>query len=564
MSSPAIKIPTAPVPLNWLDPKPGVVRPMFPLGPPADFGGAIIPNPDNIRALPDTESPGVQLSGGKLSTENFTGKAPIKTVGDPPKTLPADFAAWDKPPATLPAEFSNWDQPSKTGEAKPSTASHITNEFLSGLGIGSKEDAKNFFEHPINTMMDSFKGQGELAIKARDAYKRGDYTNAVIHGLNYLVPFIGQQTDKAGEQMQKGDIAGGLARTAGVAGSIIAGAKTPEVTGRMPALSDIIKAKAAKITDAARETAPAVARNPASELPAAFQPLPKKAPAVPGTVDLPFRAPETRSLADLNGSPTAAPPKVTPKAVESQLNESLGGQPLQKNVPLRQQLPAAQKATAATKLPDGFTAVESSALRGYKYNPATREFESITKDGRHYIHGDVSPEEAQAFEQADSKGKAWSQLKSQNPLVAKVLDGKRTAIVKSGPSGATPQDVAPGQDLTPALKDSLKNVMSLPKDAAGKPIRYVYRARDVGEEGVPLTNEHASATSDAAQAKQYAKAGQRSQQAGQVVRIDLSKLSPKDYVVKQHPDGPLWIQFTRPLTESEVSHYAGAGKTASK
>ena len=235
MSGSAIAIPTAKVPLNWLDSAPGAFKPLFPMGPPSDFGGAIYSNPENVVPLRDTDS-ATRLSGGAMSADNFHGKAALKTVSGgntPPKTLPADFAAWDKPPATLPAEFDQWDKPAKTEEAKPSAASHITSEFLSGLGIGSKEDAKNFFEHPINTLMDSFKGQGELAMKAKDAYKRGDYTNAVIHGLNYLVPFIGQQTDKAGEQMQKGDIAGGLARTAGVAGSIVAGAKTPEITGRI-------------------------------------------------------------------------------------------------------------------------------------------------------------------------------------------------------------------------------------------------------------------------------------------------------------------------------------------
>lgn len=112
-------------------------------------------------------------------------------------------------------------------EAPQSTGAHIRDNFLSGIGVTSDEGAKNFFKHPLNTLMDSFKGQGELYEKAKDSYNKGDYKNAVIHGLNYLVPFIGQQTDQAGQQLEQGDISGGVARTLGAAVPVVAG--SPEV-----------------------------------------------------------------------------------------------------------------------------------------------------------------------------------------------------------------------------------------------------------------------------------------------------------------------------------------------
>lgn len=112
-------------------------------------------------------------------------------------------------------------------EPKPSAASRLGTNFLSGLGVTSNEQAKNFFEHPLDTVIKSFEAQGELAKKARDAYDKGDYMGALQHGLNYLVPFIGQQTDQAGEQLKEGDIAGGIGRTLGVAAPIVAG--SPEV-----------------------------------------------------------------------------------------------------------------------------------------------------------------------------------------------------------------------------------------------------------------------------------------------------------------------------------------------
>lgn len=94
-----------------------------------------------------------------------------------------------------------------------------------------------------------------------------------------------------------------------------------------------------------------------------------------------------------------------PAKVEEILNESLGG-----------------------KIPPGHTPVKSTAIRSYKYDPATREFEASTTGGT-YIHGDVSPEQAQAFEQASSKGKAWAELKKNSTYVGKIVNGKRVAAI---------------------------------------------------------------------------------------------------------------------------------------
>lgn len=99
----------------------------------------------------------------------------------------------------------------------------LRDNFASGLGVTDDEGAKNFFEHPINTLMQSLDQQGQLALKAKAAYAKGDYKGALMYGLNYLVPFIGQQTAKAGEQLEQGDIAGGVGRTLGAAVPMVAG-----------------------------------------------------------------------------------------------------------------------------------------------------------------------------------------------------------------------------------------------------------------------------------------------------------------------------------------------------
>jgi hypothetical protein len=199
-------------------------------------------------------------------------------------------------------------------------------------------------------------------------------------------------------------------------------------------------------------------------------------------------APAPEATAAASETPaTAASPATVPAGsakLEELLNDALGGKPLKPGVTLKNQATAA----AVADLPEGFTPVKSSALRGYKYDPATREFESVTSGGQRYVHGDVSPEEAQAFESAESKGKAWQQIR-ENPLVAKVVNGKRMPIVKpqprtvvldpetgrpefsdviaakrnaAAPAAAAPQSkpaAAPGEeDLTSLLQQSVDQV----------------------------------------------------------------------------------------------------------
>jgi hypothetical protein len=97
-------------------------------------------------------------------------------------------------------------------------------------------------------------------------------------------------------------------------------------------------------------------------------------------------------------------------ALEEQLNSALGGKKLAPGVPLKDQASAMQ--APAAKLPEGFTPVDSSALNGYKYDPGAQTFESITKSGEHYVHGEVDPETAQSFVDAESKGLAWNRLRN--------------------------------------------------------------------------------------------------------------------------------------------------------
>lgn len=149
----------------------------------------------------------------------------------------------------------------------------------------------------------------------------------------------------------------------------------------------------------------------------------------------------------------ASKPSLTARANEIaiQLQKAMGTEPVQikPGVTMRNQMKMAPTEAPPTDLPEGFTPVESTALKGYKYDPETREFESITQGGQHYVHGNVSPEEAAKFEAADSKGRAWQSVRNEGTLVAKVLNGKRVAVkpIVSPEDEISPEEWEAGQQM---------------------------------------------------------------------------------------------------------------------
>ncbi len=132
-------------------------------------------------------------------------------------------------------------------------------------------------------------------------------------------------------------------------------------------------------------------------------------------------------------------------SLQTLLDRSLGAKELDPKVPLKNQLnrvtptsssSAAPAVTASTSIPEGHTPVQSTALKSYKYDPDANEFHAKygSADNTVHVFGDVSPDEAKAFEDAPSKGKAMQQIKSSHPLVAKIIDGKRQAMKAAVPT----------------------------------------------------------------------------------------------------------------------------------
>jgi F0F1-type ATP synthase membrane subunit c/vacuolar-type H+-ATPase subunit K len=77
-------------------------------------------------------------------------------------------------------------------------------------------------QHPLDTGSAMLKNQGDLAIKAKQAFDKGNYTEGIQHFLNYLVPVLGPQTDEAGNLAAAGEYAKATGQTLGIATNIAA------------------------------------------------------------------------------------------------------------------------------------------------------------------------------------------------------------------------------------------------------------------------------------------------------------------------------------------------------
>lgn len=198
--------------------------------------------------------------------------------------------------------------------------------------------------------------------------------------------------------------------------------------------------------------------------PAEEPPLPPT-PPVPTTNGVPWgtKIPET-GPPELWGQqispspqPAATLPPTSTANLGQTLNDALGGKPLQPKVPLREQMKAV--VPKANPLPPGFTPVDSTVLKGYKYDAAAQEFTAITQNGQTYTHGEVTPDQVADFEKADSPGRAWTQvIRNNNTLVRK--NGVPVKPVQRAVEPETTESTS-GGDLAAQLQESLRRARTL-------------------------------------------------------------------------------------------------------
>jgi hypothetical protein len=157
-------------------------------------------------------------------------------VSTQPVTLDMSTAQPISAPAPVKLDMST-AQPIDQAAA-PGAASRFGTSLASGAGVMSKEDTKNFFLHPIDTLKKSFEAQGQLGEQAKQDFENKDYVRGITHAVEYMMPFVGPNLAQAGKQLEQGDIAGGVGRTVGAAVPMVvpeaAGARVRVPTGALP------------------------------------------------------------------------------------------------------------------------------------------------------------------------------------------------------------------------------------------------------------------------------------------------------------------------------------------
>jgi hypothetical protein len=93
--------------------------------------------------------------------------------------------------------------------------------------------------HPLDTLGHIYQAGAAEAGKAAEAAREGRYSEMVGHGAATVLPVIGPAAAAAGEQIGRGDVAGGLGAGVGLVGSVLAPAAITKVAKAVPILPRI-------------------------------------------------------------------------------------------------------------------------------------------------------------------------------------------------------------------------------------------------------------------------------------------------------------------------------------
>jgi hypothetical protein len=145
----------------------------------------------------------------------------------------------DAPPATRPTA-----SPLRIVSSQPDAGpvSRAASSFWQTVNPASQYAALgnslyNLVTHPINTLTQVGKDNDAPRVAAKEAFDRGDYTEGVRHSVNWLlnaIPGLGSQMEKASDQAQAGDVAGGIGTTLGVGTNLALASKSPAIIEAAP------------------------------------------------------------------------------------------------------------------------------------------------------------------------------------------------------------------------------------------------------------------------------------------------------------------------------------------
>lgn len=254
--------------------------------------------------------------------------------------------------------------------------------------------------------------------------------------------------------------------------SVFPGAPLPDHPGTFPGApnpeapsAELLQAqslaqggKAPQAPGAALGSIPVPQRQGPPPLPEAFN-APYRGPV--GSADNPAAVAPSETPEAQPSAPSLAKPNLA-KKLDTLLNDATGGKPLQPNVPLKDQLTASSP-EAKSSAPEGYTPLDSSAVKSFKYDPEAHELHVNTPGGSGYVYGEVTPEQAADFESgkylgqgegdSPSVGKAWKDIRDSSPQVGKMVNGQRVAT--KPPTSL--QSSSPFDDLSDILQKSLES-----------------------------------------------------------------------------------------------------------
>lgn len=128
-----------------------------------------------------------------------------------------------------------WQVPATIEEnirSENSIANNIVNTLVNfAQNVNPLPFLQSVYMDPIGTGKKVLQAQGEQFTKAKESYGKGEYSQAIGHGLAYALGGIGPAAAHGGEQFASGDISGGI----GTTGALLA----PEAASAALRLRDI-------------------------------------------------------------------------------------------------------------------------------------------------------------------------------------------------------------------------------------------------------------------------------------------------------------------------------------
>lgn len=160
--------------------------------------------------------------------------------------MPIEFL--DEEPAAQPRSIG------ASGSFEPpkswlSSAGDYFSEALASLNPKTiYQGVKQAVSHPLDTTEGLINAQTDLALKAEESFKAGDYATGTRHVINALIPLLGPRLDEGGNLIQKGEFAKGYGALTDVAGQValpvglskIKSARTPGLRNPNPVIAEAV------------------------------------------------------------------------------------------------------------------------------------------------------------------------------------------------------------------------------------------------------------------------------------------------------------------------------------